>query len=284
MKTLLLVVASIALAAPIQPPRAIQADPPINCSDCEEWNKPREPKRLFGNSYYVGTAGLSAILITSDQGHILIDGGLTQSAPLIDANIRKLGFRTEDVKLILNSHAHYDHAAGIAALQRLSGATVVSSSAGAQALEQGGPLPEDPQFNYGPNGGKYPPVKNVRVVADGDTVRQGPLAVTMHFTPGHTPGSTTWSWRSCEGAKCQTIVYADSLSAVSAPGFRFTGDGKRPSLVPSFRRSITAVGELPCDILVSTHPSVAEGKTCRSYAAEAMKRLDARVAEENAKR
>ena len=239
-----------------------------------------EPKKLFGNTFYVGTAGLSAILITSDQGHILIDGGLPQSAALIDANIRALGFRTEDIKLILNSHAHFDHAAGIAALQRASGATVVSSAAGAKALEQGGPLPEDPQFNYGANDGKYPPVKNVRVVADGDTVRQGPLAVTMHFTPGHTPGSTTWSWRSCEGSKCQTIVYADSLTAVSAPGFRFTGDGKRPSLVPSFRRSITTVGELPCDILVSTHPSAAEGKTCRTYAAEAMKRLDARIAEE----
>jgi metallo-beta-lactamase class B len=280
MKSLFLLVASIALAAPVQTPRGLQADPAISCSDCEEWNAPRAPKKLFGNSYYVGTAGLSAILITSDQGHILIDGGLPQSAPVIDSNIRALGFRTEDVKLILNSHAHYDHAGGIAALQRASGATVVASALGAQALEQGGPLPEDPQFNYGPNNGKYPAVKNVRVVADGDTVRQGSLAVTMHFTPGHTPGSTTWSWRSCEGSKCQTIVYADSLNAVSAPAFRFSGDGKRASLVPAFRRSITTVGELPCDVLVSVHPSAAEGKTCRTYAADALKRLAARVAEE----
>jgi metallo-beta-lactamase class B len=282
MKTLMLL-AGLALAAPVQTPRGFQSDPPISCSDCDEWNANRAPKKLFGNSYYVGTAGLSAILVTSDQGHILIDGGLPQSAAVIDANIRQLGFRTEDVKLILNSHAHFDHAGGIAALQRATGATVVASAPGAQALEQGGPLPEDPQFNYGPNNGKYPAVKNVRVVADGDTVRQGALAVTMHFTPGHTPGSTTWSWRSCEGSKCQTIVYADSLNPVSAPAFRFTGDGKRPSLVPSFRRSITTVGELPCDILVSVHPSAAEGKTCRTYAAEALKRLEQRVAEENAK-
>ena len=280
MKTLFILAASVALSASVQAPRPLQPDPPIACSDCNEWNAERAPKKLFGNSFYVGTAGLSAILITSDQGHILIDGGLPQSAALIDANIRKLGLRIEDVKLILNSHAHFDHAGGIAALQRASGATVVASALGAQALEHGGPVPEDPQFNYGPNNGKYPGVKNVRVVADGDTVRQGPLAVTMHFTPGHTPGSTTWSWRSCEGSKCQTIVYADSLTAVSAPGFRFTGDGKRPSLIPTFQRSITTVGELACDIVVSTHPSAAEGKTCRTYAAEALKRLEQRIAEE----
>ena len=279
MKIFFLLIAG-AVAASLQTAGPFQPDPPISCSDCDAWNANREPRKLFGNSYYVGTAGLSAILITSDQGHILIDGGLPQSAAVIHANIRKLGFRTEDLKFILNSHAHFDHAGGIAALQRASGATVVASSPGAEALQQGGPIAADPQFNYGANNGKYPAVKNVRVVADGDTVRHGPLAVTMHFTPGHTPGSTTWSWRSCEGSKCQVIVYADSLTAVSSPTFRFTGDGKRRSIVPSFRRSITTVGELPCDILVSTHPSAAEGKTCRTYAAEALKRLEQRIAQE----
>jgi metallo-beta-lactamase class B len=229
---------------------ALQLDPPITCSSCDEWNQPREPFPVFGNTYYVGTAGLSAVLVTSDDGHVLLDGGLTQSAPVIDANIRKLGFRTEDIKLIVNSHEHYDHAAGIAALQRASGATVAASPEGARALELGASLPHDPQ----PTAEKFPPVKHVKVISDGETLRVGRLAVTAHFTPGHTPGATTWTWRSCEGARCLNVVYADSLSAVSDEGFRFSGDGTRPSIVETFRRSFDVVGALPCDVLLVPHP------------------------------
>lgn len=288
----------------------LRPDAPIKCSNCDEWNTPLEPIKLFGNTYYVGTAGLSAMLITSDQGHILLDGGLTQSAPLIEANIRKLGFKIEDVKLILNSHAHYDHAAGIAALQRASGATVVSSASGAQAFASGNAVPDDPQFGFGPVDNAFPAVKNVRVVKDKEVVRVGPLSVQMHNTAGHTPGSTTWTWQACDpSAKatgstdgCLNMVYADSLSSVAAPGFRYTGDVKTPSRVEQFRRSITTVGELPCDIMITTHPMFTDlaGKlkkraakpavdpfidpqACRVYAANAMKGLDARVAEEQKK-
>ena len=128
----------------VQVDRALQPDPPVSCDACDEWNAPQQPFRVFGNTYYVGVAGLSAVLITSDTGHILLDGALPQSAPLIDANIRSLGFRTRDIRLIVNSHAHYDHAGGIAALKRLSGATVAASAPGARALQQGEPVPEDP--------------------------------------------------------------------------------------------------------------------------------------------
>lgn len=292
---------------------ALRPDPPIKCDSCDEWNAPLAPFKVFGNTYYVGTAGLSALLITSPQGHILLDGGLTQSAPLIAANIVKLGFRVEDIKLILNSHAHYDHAAGIAALQRASGATVVSSASGAEGFARGDAVPDDPQAGFGNNG--FPAVKNVRVVKDKDVVRVGALAVTMHNTAGHTPGSTTWTWQSCEPAnpspqdpkpsspqKCLNMVYADSISAIAAPGFRFTGDAKTPSRVEQFRKSITTVGELPCDIMITTHPMATDlaGKlkkraakpavdpfidpqACRVLAANAMKALDARVAEEQKK-
>jgi len=278
---------------------ALRPDAPIKCSSCDEWNEPVEGFKVFGNTYYVGTAGLSALLITSDQGHILLDGGLTQSAPLIEANIRKLGFKIEDVKLILNSHAHYDHAAGIAALQRASGATVVSSASGAQGFAIGTAVPDDPQAGFGKTENAFPAVKNVRVVKDKEVVRLGPLALTMHNTAGHTPGSTTWTWQSCEGARCLNLVYADSISAIAAPGFRFTGDAKTPSRVKQFRKSITTVGELPCDIMITTHPTATDlaGKlkkraekpatdpfidpqACRVLAANAMKVLDARVAEE----
>jgi metallo-beta-lactamase class B len=274
---------------------AVKPDPSISCSSCDEWNRPLDPFRVFGNTYYVGTAGLSAVLVTSDDGHILLDGGLPQSAPVIDANIRTLGFRTQDIRLIVNSHEHYDHAAGIAALQRASGATVAASPEGARALELGASLPHDPQ----PTAAKFPPVKNVKVISHGETLRVGVLGITAHFTPGHTPGATTWTWRSCEGAKCLSMVYADSLSAVSDNGFRFSGDGKGPSLVETFRKSLADVEALPCDVLLVPHPFVIgmdenlarqrkdpainpfiDAGACRAFAATQRKALEARLARE----
>lgn len=275
----------------------LKPDAAIECSDCAAWNRPQDPVRIFGNSYYVGTAGLTAVLISSDAGHILLDGALPQSAPLIDRNIRNLGFRTEDVRLIVNSHAHYDHAGGIAALQRASGAVVAASAAGARALEQGGPTPDDPQAGFGRAENAFPAVPKVRVVADGEVLRVGAAGVTAHLTPGHTPGSTTWTWQSCEGTRCLDLVYADSVSAVAAPGFRFTGGGGAPSIVDSFLRSIARIEELPCDIFLTTHPppdmlrrlaesraaktnAFIDGGGCRAYAQGARTRLEARVAEE----
>ena len=289
-------------AATFQTPRPLQPDPANDCSDCAEWNAPRTPVRLFANTYFVGTAGLSSVLVTSDAGHVLLDGALPQSATSIDANIRALGFRTEDVKLILNSHAHFDHAGGIAALQRVSGATVVASASGAAALRQGMPTDDDPQVAFGPRFQAFPAVKNVETVRDGEVRRVGLLEVTAHLTPGHTPGSTTWTWDACEGSRCLHIVYADSLTAVSAPSFRFTGDATHQSLADSYRASIATVAALPCDIVVSTHPGatrldeklarrgslaagapndpVVDPQGCREYAARAERTLEARIADE----
>ena len=284
------------LIAVFQTP-TFKSDPPHKCGDCDEWNKPREPFKLFGNSYYVGTDGLSAILIVGDAGHVLLDGGLEQSAAVVDANIRKLGFKTEDIKLIVNSHGHYDHAGGIAALQRASGATVAASPSGADALQRGENTTDDPQYGFGKADNGFPPVKAVKVIKDNEVLRIGNVAITAVFTPGHTPGSTTWAWQSCEGAKCLNMVYADSISAVSAPGFKFTA---KPEVVNLFRRSITRLSELPCDIVVSTHPSATnlDGKIkkraelkgagpdpfvdhgCKALAATALKGLEARIAEE----
>ncbi len=291
-------VSLFAVVASAEGRSTLKADPPKKCDQCDEWNEAQEPFRVFGNTYYVGVAGLSSVLLASDQGLILLDGGLTQSAPLIDASIRKLGFRTEDLRLIVNSHAHFDHAGGIAALQRASGAEVAASPSGARAIEIGQPPADDPQNGFGP-WGHFPSVKKVRVVADGETLRVGDLAITAHLTPGHTPGSTTWTWRSCEGPRCLDLVYADSLNPVIAPGFRFTGDAAHPSIEASFRRSIATVAGLPCDIMLAVHPGYSgmeeklkrrkeqpgsepfvDPGACRAYAADAMKRLDQRVADE----
>lgn len=277
----------------------LTADPHHHCDACVEWNQPQEPFRLHGDTWFVGTAGLAALLITSKQGHILLDGGLPQSAPLIAANIEKAGFRLQDVKLILNSHTHYDHAGGIAALQRASGAEVAASPKAKLALEGGGPTPDDPQFNFGAQHNNYAAVGKVREVKDGESVRVGALAVTAHFTPGHTPGGTTWTWRSCEADRCLNLVYADSLNSVSAPGFHFSDGGR----AEEFRRSMSRVAMLPCDLLMAPHPALvdmaaklAQWKTnpatnpfidsqaCARYSREAGERLKVRLTEEASSR
>jgi metallo-beta-lactamase class B len=274
----------------------LSADPPKDCDSCADWNQPLEPFRIWANTWYVGTKGLSAILITSKDGHILIDGGLPQSAPQIAAHIETAGFHLKDVKLILNSHTHFDHAGGIAALQRASGAPVSASPKSQIALERGGPTEEDPQFAFGAAQNDYAPVSKVIAIRDGGTARVGSLTVTAHFTPGHTPGGTSWTWSACDGEDCRSVVYADSLNAVAAPGFRFSD---HPDVVADLLRSIDTVANLECDILLAPHPEFfdRDGKLaartsqhdfnsfvnrgeCRSYADAARQRLEKRLIDE----
>jgi len=221
----------------------------VNCAKCAEWNRLQKPFRIFGNTYYVGPHGLSSILITSKTGHILIDGALPQSARQIAGNIESLGFRMKDVKVILNSHVHFDHAGGIAELQRLSGAQVFASKWSAGVMRNGKPGRGDPQYSGGIS---IAPIVNVREVHDNQPIVAGEVTVTAHFTPGHTPGGTSWTWESCEGSVCRTIVYADSLTPVSSGKFRFTQD--YPSALEDFEKSFRFLERTPCDILITTHP------------------------------
>ncbi|MBC7882784.1 MAG: subclass B3 metallo-beta-lactamase [Anaerolineae bacterium] len=273
----------------------------IRCSSCNDWNRPQVPFRVYGNTYYVGVHGLSAVLIATSKGLILLDGGLPQSIPLIEANIRKLGFQVKDIRLILNSHAHFDHAGGIAGLQRDSGAVVIASTLGAQALRNGQLGQEDPQYNPSEKSG-FPKVPQVRGVQDGEKVNLGDVSVTAYLTPGHTPGSTTWAWQSCEKKRCLSIVYADSLNPVSAEGFRFTGGSRHPDISSQFQQSIDRVSNLPCDILLSVHPDFSDvfeklerrqkgsavnpfidPQGCRTYASTANRRLQERLSLEQVK-
>ena len=157
--------------------RALEPDAAIVCDQCDTWNQPQDPFRVHGNTWYVGTDGLSSVLIESDDGLILIDGGLPQSAALIDANIRDLGFDTRDIKAILVSHVHYDHVGGISALQRLSGANVFTSIAGSGPLAMGVLADDDPQYIAGSDMGHFPPVQEVVAVEDGGVVSVGSLDV-----------------------------------------------------------------------------------------------------------
>lgn len=268
---------------------------PSHAIDRHDWNAAQKPFHVYGNTWYVGPHGLSSILLDTGKGLALFDGDLPQSAAVIEANVRALGFHLHDVKWILNSHAHFDHAGGIAALQRDSGAQVLASADGAREMALGGADRGDPQFG---DLSAYPPVHHVRVVRDGEVLRLGTVAVTAHYTPGHTRGSTSWTWMSCESGRCLHMVYADSLTAISAPGFRFSD---QPHRVAAFRQAIATVAALPCDVLLTPHPDASgfwekvqrrtsdadvapliDTGACRAYAAAAAKRLDARLAQERA--
>jgi metallo-beta-lactamase class B len=299
-----LTIAAAVLSTTASSADAARVYPPKNCEPCASWNAPLEPFHIFGDTYYVGTAGLAAILIHSPAGSILLDGGLPQSAPLILANIEKLGFRPADVKILVNSHAHYDHAGGLAQLQDVTGARVYASPPSKLAFERGDIMKDDPQTAFGTPHNSFPAIRDVVAIKDGETLTLGPLAITAHFTPGHTPGGTSWTWRSCEadGKRCVNLVYADSLNSVSAPGFKFSGDNTQASRVKTFEKSIRTVAALPCDLLLAPHPELIDmpaklGKlnaaaatlnpfidptACSNYATAAKQRLDKRVAEERA--
>lgn len=264
-----------------------RAYPADQCESCAGWNEPQAPVRIHGNTYYVGTRGLTALLITSPQGHVLIDGALPNSAPLILANIRALGFDPRDIRLILNSHAHFDHAGGIAAVQHVSGARVAASEPSARELERGTSVPGDPQHGILLD---FPAARDVQRFVDGETLRVGPIALTARLTPGHTPGGTSWTWRSCDDAGCVDVVYADSHSAISADGFRFTDSPDYPHAVADFERGFRALEALSCDILVTPHPAgsqlweriegdrpLIDRDACRRYAAAGRQQLQRRL-------
>ena len=267
---------------------------PIANSRAAEWLAPQSPLRIFGNTYYVGTAGLSVGLIKTPAGLILIDASMPQGVAAVEANIRQLGFKLTDVKYILITEPHYDHSGGAAALARDTGAVVVASPPTAKVLRAGQVGADDPQSGLLK---PFPPVARVREIGDGEAVTLGGVSVTARLTPGHTAGSTSWTWNSCEAGQCLNLVFAASLNPVSADGFRFTGT----PLPDTFRRSGQRIAALPCDILISAHPdnSGADAKlkalaagakpnpfidpgACRVYAKRAAGLLEARLAKENA--
>ncbi len=261
------------------------------CEGRDGWGDPAPPAHVFGNVYMVGTCGIVSLLITTPNGHFLIDGAIPEAATEIAQNIRDLGFDPKEVRYLLNTHEHFDHSGGLAGLKRITGAKMVAREEAKEALEKGDVHPLDPQK------GLFGPVEGVvvdQLIGDGGTLRIGKQTLTAIATPGHSPGGTSWTWRSCDQNRCLNIVYADSLSAVSADEYRFSD---HPEYVAPLRATIAKVGALkPCDILITPHPSASafferlagelplvSANGCADYAAGANTRLQNRLAKEAAR-
>ena len=277
--------------APAAP--ALSADPvpgcPADAGVMDGWDDRAPPRKVFGNVYYVGTCGITALLVTSPQGHVLLDGATAAAGPAIVANIRALGFDPAAIRFIVNSHEHSDHAGGLAHLQAASAARVLARAPAVATLERGTGDRDDPQSGVLDH---FPPLDAVQPLADGQVVRVGDLALTAHATPGHAPGGTSWTWVSCQDGRCLDLAYADSLTAAADAHYRFSD---HPAYLAAFGRSIDAVASLPCDILLTPHPlasnlfarmdgtaALVDRDACRRYAAAARDRLDRRLADEAA--
>ena len=205
------------------------------------WNQPVEPFRIAESLYYVGASDIASYLITTSEGHILIDGGFVETASQIEANISKLGFKVEEVKILLNSHAHFDHAGGLAALKARSGAKLFASAPDATLLESGG----KGDFRFGDEG-QFPPVVVDRRLADGEAVTLGGATLTARLTPGHTRGATTWTFK----AGSFDVVVVSSASILD---YRFVGKESYPGIAADFERTFAVLEALPVQIFLAPH-------------------------------
>jgi len=209
-----------------------------------EWSTPQAPFRIVGNTYYVGTKDLAVYLITSPKGDVLIDGALVDTVPQIEKNIAALGFRLSDIKLIVNTHAHFDHAAGLAQLKKDTGARFDASAADKPILETG-------TISFGPTASThYPPVKVDHVVKDGETVSSGDVHLTAHLTPGHTPGCTSWTWNESEGGKTWRVI---DICSVSVAGNPLVNNKAYPRIVDDYRASIAKLKAIHADVFLAPH-------------------------------
>lgn len=247
----------------------------------ESWRQPIEPFRIADNTWYIGTAGLSALLVKTGAGVVLIDGGMPQAADMLLANMERTGVSPSELKYILHSHAHADHAGPLAAVLRATGATLVSNAESAVLLARGG----SDDIHYG-NDLLFPPAQAGRIVMDGESIELGGMRFTTHFTPAHTPGSMSWTWTDRREGKPLRIAYVDS---VSAPGYTLHGNPRYPRIVEDYRRGQAAIRALPCDLLITPHPDGSgwtpqdaanrqpRPMSCVEYAAAAARALDAQI-------
>jgi len=224
-----------------------------------DWNKPSAPFHIIGNIYYVGTADLAIYLIVTPKGDIMIDAGEPESPPLIEKNITALGFHLPDIKFLINSHAHFDHAGGLAELKKISGAKVIGGAPDKPILERG-------YITFGPSAPIHSaPVHVDRAVHDGDQLKLGGVVLTAHLTPGHTPGCTTWTMPMTENGERHEVVFACSTTTGGNP---LVGNTEYPQIASDFRHSFAVLKALKADVFLPGHARFfdAHGKAVRAKA------------------
>jgi metallo-beta-lactamase class B len=213
-----------------------------------DWTEPFPPFRIAGNLYYVGSKGLANYLITTPQGNILINSDLEANVPMIQTSIEKLGFKFSDTKVLLISHAHWDHDAGSAKIKQMTGARYMVMDADVPVVESGG----EADFQYGQHTEfLYPATKVDRVLHDGDEVRLGDTVLVAHLTPGHTKGCTTWTMKVREGGKTYDVVIVGSPNV--NPGYRLVHNQEYPQIAEDYERMWRVLKSLPCDIFLGAH-------------------------------
>ncbi len=213
------------------------------------WNLPVAPSRLIGNIYYVGASEVSSFLIVTPAGDFILDAGFEQTAPLIEANIKKLGFKLQDVKYLLVSHTHYDHAGGLLRLKKDTGAKMVALDAQSNSLKTG--TPDD----FAASGRvHFPAIAPDKVLHDSDSITLGGTVLKAHLTPGHTRGCTTWTTTVSEKGKTYKVVFAGSTSIL--PKYNFTDHPTYPGIATDFQKTFKTLRSLDCDVFLAAHPSM----------------------------
>jgi metallo-beta-lactamase class B len=226
------------------------AAPAQTAEQLHDMNQPFAPFHIVGNIYYVGASDVTSYLVRTPAGDILLDGGFTQTAPQIEANVKTLGFKLGNVKILLNSHAHSDHAGGLAELKRKSGAKLVAMDGDAKELKNGG----HDDFFFG-DGFLFPGVTPDRVIHDGDTVSLGGTTLTAHLTPGHTRGCTTWTMTAREAGRDYHVVFVCSASVLD--GYRLIDRlglaASYPGIAEDYEKAFQVWKALPCEVFLGAH-------------------------------
>ena len=253
---------TVALVALMSLTAAAQAQTPkdLLAALLVKWNKPTEPFKMIGNVYYVGTDGLASYLITSPQGHILVDTVMPEATSQIKANIEKLGFKVTDIKYLLNTHAHIDHTGGLAEMKAASGAQLVAGEADKPLLE-GGYYPgarEETALNF-------PPVKVDRTVREGDKVTVGDVTLIARETPGHSPGCTSWEFSVKDGdATRSALIFCSGTVALN----RLVTNPTHPGIVTDYRKTFARAKDMKVDVLLAPHPEMYKMAEKRARLAE----------------
>ncbi len=282
-----LLISAPALATRPMPKAKTYTSQELSCKSYDDWNEATPPRHIYGNTWYVGTCGISTILIAHPSGHVVIDSGTSESFVGLKARLESLGIRLRDVRAILTTHEHHDHVGGVAQLQEVTGAKVYVRALGKTVMATGKHDRSDPQFEILT---PMKPVKNLAVIGDGQVLK---LAGTVFHNipmPGHTPAGSGWRWQQCEKGVCRQLVFSDSLGSISDDHYEYFAPN---GLGESLHASALRLAQQPCDILITGHTGgsdiierldgkgeLVDPQACKALSAVGLQNLDKRLQKE----